>query len=93
MSGVDLYVVSELLGHSSVEVTKRYGHLSPRHKKKAVEILSKILPGMDTFIDTSTLPLESHKADVAQLVEQRFRKPKKGKKKGGKKIDEKPKSA
>jgi len=30
------------------------------------------------------------KADVAQLVEQRFRKPKRGKKKGRKKIDENP---
>ena len=31
-------------------------------------------------------------AGVAQLVEQRFRKPKKGKKKGRKKIDENPKT-
>jgi len=32
------------------------------------------------------------KADVAQLVEQRFRKPKHRKKKGRKKIDENPES-
>jgi hypothetical protein len=44
------------------------------------------------------LVLQENKAkfkvpQLAQLVEHRFRKPKKGKKKGGKKIDEKPKSA
>ncbi len=39
MSGVDLYVVKELLGHSDFAMTQRYAHLSPEHKAAAVERL------------------------------------------------------
>jgi len=67
MGGVDLYMVSELLGHSSIDVTKRYAHLSPKYKKRAVEVLSKIVTSMDTSMDTSRVPSEKHNAPVAQL--------------------------
>jgi integrase len=40
MNGVDLYTVSQLLGHSSVKVTeKHYAHLTKDHKKASVEKL------------------------------------------------------
>ncbi|WP_038777289.1 site-specific integrase [Burkholderia pseudomallei] len=41
MEGVSLYVVKDLLGHSSITVTERYAHLSPDHGREAVQ---KLLP-------------------------------------------------
>jgi len=46
MSGVDLNTVRELMGHKSIEMTLRYSHLSPDHKRRAVDILSRRI---DTF--------------------------------------------
>ncbi len=43
MAGVDLKTVQELLGHKSFEMTLRYAHLSPDHKKAALDTLCKRL--------------------------------------------------
>ncbi len=43
MAGVDLRTVQELLGHKSFEMTLRCAHLSPEHKKAALDILGKRL--------------------------------------------------
>ena len=40
MQGVDIRTVQELLGHSTVNVTERYSHLSPVHRLKAVELIT-----------------------------------------------------
>jgi site-specific recombinase XerD len=42
-SGVDPITVKELLGHSTLEVTKRYFQSTPESKRKAVELISKLL--------------------------------------------------
>jgi integrase len=39
MAGADLYVVKELLGHSTIAVTERYSHLAPEHRAAAVALL------------------------------------------------------
>ena len=57
MSGVDLKTVRELLGHKSIEMTMRYSHLSPDHKRAAVE---RMCNGMDT-IWTPSVNLENYK--------------------------------
>jgi site-specific recombinase XerD len=41
MEGADLYVVKELLGHSTTAMTERYSHLSPEHLKKTAALLNK----------------------------------------------------
>ncbi|RUA17837.1 MAG: hypothetical protein DSY55_01355 [Clostridia bacterium] len=41
MSGVDLYVVKEILGHASITMTERYSHLRPGHLRSAMDKLSE----------------------------------------------------
>ena len=38
-AGIDLYVVKEWLGHSTIQVTERYAHLNPVKLVHAVEVL------------------------------------------------------
>jgi len=39
MNGVELVTVKELLGHKTIQMTLRYAHLSPLHKRNAVNVL------------------------------------------------------
>ena len=48
MAGVDIVTLKELLGHKTIQMTMRYSHPSPEHKKKAVDLVS-----IDTYTDTS----------------------------------------
>jgi len=43
MKGVDIMTVKELLGHSSLEMTQRYSHLTDRHKAEAVARLDSLV--------------------------------------------------
>jgi integrase len=43
MSGVDLYTVQKLMGHSTIAMTERYSHLAPDHLKGAVRKLENSL--------------------------------------------------
>ena len=39
MGGVDLLTISELMGHKTIQMTKRYAHLAPAHNQAAVDRL------------------------------------------------------
>jgi hypothetical protein len=39
MAGVDIRTVQELMGHKTIAMTLRYTHLSPDHKRRAIEAL------------------------------------------------------
>jgi len=41
MAGIDLRTVQELLGHKDIKMTLRYAHLSPNHKRAAIETLER----------------------------------------------------
>ena len=45
MAGVPMKTVGEILGHKTAAMTERYSHLTPEHKRNAVEILSAALRG------------------------------------------------
>jgi site-specific recombinase XerD len=40
MKGVDPRTVQEYLGHSSIQVTEKYSHLSKGHKFQAIQVLN-----------------------------------------------------
>ena len=47
-SGSPLALVSQLLGHSNIQMTMRYAHLSPHKGMAAVQQLEQILAGVNT---------------------------------------------
>ncbi|NOT58534.1 MAG: site-specific integrase [Deltaproteobacteria bacterium] len=54
MAGVDLKTTQELMGHKSIEMTLRYAHLSPQHRRSAMETLEARFsaPSPATFHNT-----------------------------------------
>ena len=45
MAGVDLRTVQDLMGHKTISMTLRYAHLSPDHKRSAMEALERRFSG------------------------------------------------
>lgn len=53
MNGTDIYVISKMLGHSSVEMSKRYAHLMPSHHSHEAKKLDSIVSISPADIDDS----------------------------------------
>lgn len=53
MAGVDLRTVQELAGHKTIQMTMRYTHLAPEHKRRAVGLLeNQIAIGVTAKVTT-----------------------------------------
>ena len=39
MNGGDLYVLRDILGHSSIQMTEKYAHLSPKFLESAMGVV------------------------------------------------------
>jgi len=57
MAGVDLRTVRELMGHKLITIRLKYAHLSPDHKRAAIETLEQRLADRSpaTFHNTSSV--------------------------------------
>src|SRR3989442_5077112 len=59
MSGGDLYILKEILGHKSITMTQRYAHLSPTYKIKAIDRMNTLWAGATPQARTSKILPES----------------------------------
>jgi site-specific recombinase XerD len=57
MAGVDLVTVKELLGHKDIQMTMRYSHPVPAHKRAAVKILDRVTANLTTPSEKKVLSL------------------------------------
>jgi len=61
MSGNDVYILQQILGHRSITMTQRYAHLSQAYKAKAIDRMNNFWQGMIPAMATSELaPKASH---------------------------------
>ena len=67
MAGVDIRTVQELLGHADITMTMRYAHLSPDHKRGAMEAMEKKFPGRSPANFHNTRE-KAHSDVVGELV-------------------------
>ncbi len=50
IQGTPLYTIARLMGHRSISMSERYSHLSPEHKRDAVNGIEKVFNGRTTEI-------------------------------------------
>lgn len=67
MAGVDLRTVQELMGHKKIEMTLRYTHLSPSHKRQAIMALEQRFPAKKSH-QFSQHPGSTPEQHVAKVV-------------------------
>src|SRR3989441_221367 len=65
MSGGDLYILKEILGHKSLAMTTRYSHLSPAYKIKAIDRMNTLWAGAQPQISTSEMLLDDSSVTAA----------------------------
>ncbi|HUT71007.1 MAG TPA: site-specific integrase, partial [Desulfatiglandales bacterium] len=56
MAGEDLRTIQELMGHKDINMTMRYSHPTPEHKKRAVEKLDEVTSILTTPPKTEERP-------------------------------------
>src|SRR5437868_5693301 len=59
MSGGDLYILQEILGHKSITMTQRYAHLSPTYKIRAIDRMNTLWAGATPQTNPSEVLSES----------------------------------
>ena len=65
MAGIDIVTVKDILGHSSINMTLRYTHLSPVHKREAMEVLGS---QMDTFWTPTVPDMENRNINISENI-------------------------
>src|SRR5437870_10776595 len=65
MSGGDLYILKEILGHKSITMTQRYAHLSPTYKIKAIDRMNTLWAGATPQASTSEVLPENSSVTAA----------------------------
>jgi integrase len=53
IQGTPIYTIKELLGHQTLAMTERYSHLSPDHKRQAVEGIERVFMSANINADKS----------------------------------------
>jgi len=56
MAGLELSAIGEFLGHKSLEMTKRYAHLSPDFKARSIELLTS---RFDSVLTPDVKPIDN----------------------------------
>ena len=74
MAGVDLTSIRELLGHKSLAMTMRYAHLAPGHKRRAVNMLDKVLKSTqeEAPLHSFSLQIEDFEPRASNLEHKSF---------------------